>query len=69
MSRWVTLHGLAFNINPDLSHFNNIVPCGINDDDKIVTSLSTELQTEVNFSEVSEKVKYYFSEVFDFEYR
>jgi lipoyl(octanoyl) transferase len=68
MSRWVTLHGLAFNINPNLSHFNNIVPCGINDEDKIVTSLSTELQTEVDFLEVSEKVKYYFSEVFDFEY-
>jgi len=68
MSRWVTLHGLAFNINPDLSHFNNIVPCGINDADKIVTSLSHELEREIDFLKVSKKVKYYFSEVFDFEF-
>jgi lipoyl(octanoyl) transferase len=41
MSRWVSLHGLAFNVNVDLSYFNHIVPCGI--DDKEVTSLEKEL--------------------------
>jgi lipoyl(octanoyl) transferase len=40
-SRWVTLHGLAFNVNSDLSYFDYIVPCGI--DDKAVTSMKKEL--------------------------
>ena len=41
MSRWVSLHGLALNINTELNYFNHIVPCGI--DDKAVTSLKKEL--------------------------
>ena len=41
MSRWVSLHGLAFNVNADLNYFKHIVPCGI--DDKEVTSLEKEL--------------------------
>ena len=41
MSRWVSLHGLAFNVNTDLHYFNHIVPCGIND--KAVTSLEKEM--------------------------
>ncbi len=40
-SRWVTMHGLAFNVNTDLNYFNHIVPCGI--DDKAVTSLQKEM--------------------------
>ena len=68
MSRWVTLHGLAFNIKPDLSHFANIVPCGIQDENKAVTSLEVELSQSIEFEAVKAKVKYYFSEVFDFEY-
>ena len=40
-SRWVTMHGIGFNINSDLSYFSNIIPCGI--DDKAVTSLKQEL--------------------------
>ncbi len=40
MSRWVSLHGLAFNVNADLEYFKHIVPCGI--DDKAVTSLEKE---------------------------
>ena len=39
LSRWVTLHGFAFNVHPKLNHFDNIIPCGINDTDKAVTSL------------------------------
>ena len=42
-SRWVTMHGFAFNVNTDLSYFENIVPCGIAD--KSVTSLQEELDT------------------------
>lgn len=51
-SRWVTMHGLALNINTDLSYFGNIVPCGIND--KAVTTLSKELGRNLDIQEVSE---------------
>lgn len=49
-SRWITMHGLALNVNPDLSYFNNIVPCGIQD--KAVTSLQLELGRSVEVNEV-----------------
>jgi lipoyl(octanoyl) transferase len=49
-SRWVTLHGLAFNVNVDLSYFRYIVPCGIAD--KPVTSMQNELGKEMNLEEV-----------------
>jgi lipoyl(octanoyl) transferase len=64
-SRWITMHGLAFNINTDLDYFNNIIPCGIQD--KQVTSLKKELGTEINMDEVKDKMKKYFSEVFEVE--
>jgi lipoyl(octanoyl) transferase len=50
-SRWVTMHGLAFNINSDLSYFGHIIPCGI--DDKAVTSLQQELGAKQNISDVA----------------
>ena len=62
-SRWVTMHGLALNINTDLSFFNNIVPCGI--DDKAVTSFENELKQHVNQSEVAEKLKFHLAELFE----
>lgn len=49
-SRWVTMHGIGFNINSDLSYFNHIVPCGI--EDKSVTSLQRELGREIPMNEV-----------------
>jgi lipoyl(octanoyl) transferase len=49
-SRWVTMHGLALNVNPDLSYFNHIVPCGIQD--KAVTSLQREMEGKVDIKEV-----------------
>lgn len=64
-SRWVTMHGFAFNVNPDLSYFGNIIPCGI--DDKAVTSLSQELGREVNLQEVKEKVKNHLIDLFEME--
>jgi lipoyl(octanoyl) transferase len=62
-SRWVTMHGFAFNVNTDLDYFNNIVPCGIND--KAVTSLSRELQKPIQIEEVEEKIKKNIAAVFD----
>ncbi len=54
-SRWVTMHGFAFNVNTDLSYFKNIVPCGI--DDKDVTSMQRELGYAPNFEEVKQVLK------------
>lgn len=62
-SRWITMHGFAFNINTDLSYFDFIVPCGI--ENKQVTSLQKELGREVAFEEVKEKVKRNFEKVFE----
>lgn len=54
-SRWVTLHGFAFNVNTDLSYFNYIVPCGISD--KAVTSLDKEVGTKIDMNELKEILK------------
>ena len=54
-SRWVTMHGFAFNVNTDLDYFKNIVPCGI--DDKDVTSMKRELGYELDMDEVGTKLK------------
>jgi lipoyl(octanoyl) transferase len=62
-SRWVTMHGFAFNINTDLSYFKNIVPCGI--DDKAVTSLQQELGREQDIEEVKHKLKKHLAALFD----
>ena len=65
LSRWVTLHGWAFNINTPLEYFEYIVPCGITDEDKTVTSLAKELGRPVDMREVKEKMKRHFAEVFE----
>jgi octanoyltransferase len=64
-SRWVTMHGFAFNINADLSYFNYIIPCGIVD--KSVTSLNQELGKNIPLQEVKEKIKFHFSNIFEAE--
>lgn len=64
-SRWVTMHGFAFNVNTDLEYFNYIVPCGI--PDKQVTSLQKELGREMDMKEVEEKLKKNLSSVFQME--
>lgn len=64
-SRWVTMHGFAFNINSDLSYFESIVPCGI--DDKTVTSLEKELGRKIDLIEVKEKMKKHIAALFEME--
>ncbi|MDD2326689.1 MAG: lipoyl(octanoyl) transferase LipB [bacterium] len=65
-SRFVTMHGLALNINSDLSYFNCINPCGFTD--RGVTSMQRELEREVSFGEVSLGLKNGFRELFGMEF-
>ena len=62
-SRYITMHGFAFNVNTDLTYFNNINPCGFTD--KGVTSLQKELGVSQDFESVKRKVKKNLQEVFD----
>jgi len=64
-SRWITMHGFAFNINTDLAYFNNIIPCGIQN--KQVTSIARELGREISMTEAKEKLKRNFEKVFKVE--
>lgn len=64
-SRWVTMHGFAFNINTNLDYFKHIVPCGI--DDKTVTSLQLELGHPLDMAEVQKIFLANFKEVFEAE--
>lgn len=61
-SRWVTMHGFAFNVNTDLDYFKNIVPCGI--DDKDVTSMQRELGMALDMEEVKGKLKSHIAKLF-----
>ncbi len=65
-SRWVTMHGIGLNVNTDLSYFNHIIPCGI--EDKSVTSMEKELGKKIDFNELSVKFKKQLSLQFNFHY-
>lgn len=62
-SRWVTMHGFAFNVNADLSYFDHIVPCGISN--KAVTSLEQIMEKTIDISQVKRRLVTHFQEVFD----
>ena len=65
-SRWVTMHGIGFNINSDLNYFSHIIPCGI--DNKDVTSMQRELGRLIDFEEVSTVLKNHLAQQFDYLY-
>jgi lipoyl(octanoyl) transferase len=65
VSRWVTMHGFAFNVNTDLTLFNGIIPCGIKD--KEVTSLKSELNMTVDLAEVKSVLVNEFINTFNYE--
>ena len=65
-SRWVTMHGIGFNVNSDLDYFKNIVPCGI--DDKAVTSMQKELGKPVDLKAVKSKLKAHLAQLFEYDY-
>jgi lipoyl(octanoyl) transferase len=62
-SRWVTMHGFALNVNPDLSYFNHIIPCGIQD--KAVTSMQVELGRSIEIKEVQEILQAKLTKLFE----
>jgi lipoyl(octanoyl) transferase len=63
-SRWITMHGIGFNVNSDLSYFSNIIPCGI--DDKAVTSIEQELGKKIPMEEVKHELRKQMEVVFGF---
>jgi lipoyl(octanoyl) transferase len=64
VTRWITMHGFALNVNTDLSLYNGIIPCGITN--KEVTSLKKELKTEINLQEVQSKILNHAVEIFGY---
>lgn len=65
-SRWVTMHGFAFNVNTEMAYFEHIIPCGL--EGKGATSLEKELGRNVDIEEVKEKIKKHFALQFGYEY-
>lgn len=68
LSRWVTMHGFALNVNTELNYFQNIVPCGISETDKAVTTLAIELGHTIEINETKTKLKNHFAQLFEFEF-
>lgn len=64
-SRWVTMHGIGFNINTDLSYFDQIIPCGISD--KQVTSMKQELGITLDMEAVTVRLLNHLQVLFNFE--
>lgn len=64
-SRWVTMHGIGFNVNSDLNYFNHIIPCGIKEKD--VTSIEKETGKKVDMDELKRKLKIHLQDIFEME--
>lgn len=65
LSRWVSMHGFALNVNTELQYFDHIIPCGIAAADKSVCSISSILEKHVTLQEVKDKLVQQFGLVFD----
>ena len=65
-SRWVTMHGIGFNVNTQLDYFNHIVPCGI--DDKAVTSIQNEIGKVVDMNDLKGRLKINLANIFNFDF-
>lgn len=68
LSRWVSLHGFALNVNTNLDYFKNIIPCGIIEKNKTVTSIQEEIGKQANLAEIKTQILDEFSKVFNVEY-
>jgi len=62
-SRWVTMHGLALNVNTNMDYFKNMIPCGI--EDKAVTSMQQESGVVIDINEVQKVLKHHISVLFN----
>ena len=65
VTRWITMHGFAFNVSTDLSFFSGIIPCGISDKD--VTSIKREIKTDAPINEVKSRIIKKFARIFDYQ--
>jgi lipoyl(octanoyl) transferase len=65
LSRWVSMHGFAFNVNTNLEYFNHIIPCGIQDEDKSVCSLASLLGNTLDLQDIKKRIGEEFGEVFE----
>lgn len=68
LSRWVTMHGLAFNVNTDLSYFENIIPCGIMEENLKVTSMEEELGLKIDMKTVESVLRLELAKLFNYQY-
>ena len=64
MSRWVSMHGFALNVGTNLNYFDQIIPCGIQEEDMTVTSIEKELAKRIDLEEVRKYLIFHFQEVF-----
>jgi len=67
LSRWVSMHGFALNVNNDLNLFKNIVPCGITNENMSVTSMEAVSGTKIDIEDVKKKIASTFAQQFECE--